>query len=516
MANNIKKENLTQEQKDFILNYFNKGRSAYNQVIDPDLAWSHFDQQVSENNDTYWIDRLKISSSGSLPFAQTQKTAVKSYIKNNYSELSEAAKVLFIKQHLSTYKNVAIQTILSSDEVAKATDVNTLCSALQTALDDKNLKKHLEENPLISGPMYQAPGTSKPTVASQFLSARAIVNVVSDVSKSFNDYPHTPKPEPIVEKPKEFETTSKDHKVRIEQWMEHVGMKDKAQELIDKYGLPVAYEIVQTSMQSPANITKATDDKFRSSKGSIQYFLDNEVSAEKLANIPDLDADTIKASLDSVKEPELIPEPIKPVSIEFPREAVSMPSAPQLSQSDEQKVHYASLMRANLKLEGFEDSDIKAAVDVAFNASLGEKTEDMKQWSGGFRYNLSKALGLENLASNNDEYKVWASSIYDCSEKSIETCTLSKPSVELSEQVSAYTSVVNKKNLKAELASMSATETLNPETYFKDRQVQKRLIAKAEKNAERDTRKAERSVRRQENKAAMKEWFNRNFNSMLD
>lgn len=499
MTNEVKKPDITQEQIDFIVNDLKR----FSYIVDPSLCKAQDGISAEE-----WLQKL----SNETAFSPTSKyiQTITPFIVDSFSEKSDIEKINYLK--MMQKGGSAASVWMLNDAVRLATTFDDFKNNLLEIARDPNSPTLTHQEITSTGRTITVANTS------DLLNSRLWCTQTLAAAEIYSKYPLTPEPEPepVIEKPKWFETTSKDHKVRIEQWMEHVGMKDKAQELIDKYGLPVAYEIVQTSMQAPANITKATDDKFRSSKGSIQYFLDNEVSAEKLANIPDLDADTIKASLDSVKESELRPEPIKAMSIEFPREAVSMPSAPQLSQSDEQKVHYASLMRANLKLEGFEDSDIKAAVDVAFNASLGEKTEDMKQWSGGFRYNLSKTLGLENLARNNDEYKVWASSIYDCSEKSIETCTLSKPSVELSEQVSAYTSVVNKKNLKAELASMSATETLNPETYFKDRQVQKRLIAKAEKKVERDTRKAERSVSRQENKAAMKEWFNRNFNSMLD
>ena len=291
-------------------------------------------------------------------------------------------------------------------------------------------------------------------------------------------------------------------------------MKDQAQALIDKYGLPVAYEIVQTSMQAPADLKEASDGKFRSSKDSIQYFLENEVSSDKLVLIPDLDRDTVNKSLYSVRNFEKMEKPS--TSIELPKKAVSMPKEPTISQLDAQKVHYASLMKDSVKLEGIEDSEIKAAVDVAFKASLENNAGDMAQWSGGFRYNLSKALGLETLAKDSSEYKAWASVIDDCSKKAIETATTSNPAPELAEQVATYTNVVNKKSLKSELASMSGSETLNPETYFKDRQVQKRMIAKAEKEAAREARKEERTEKRQERKDAMKEWFNKNLKSIVD
>lgn len=516
MTNEVKKEEYTQEQKDFILKYLNKRLGSGSKVIDPDKAWTPPGQQNISDN---WIDRIIDPSALYNPMSSAyEKSAIKSCIANDYSEMSELERVEFVKDMLSRNPNIAIQTILSLEDVKRATDINTLCNALNKAINDKTLENKVNKDYRISGPAIKTPGTSRPTAISEIWSARPIINLTSDIAKTFRDCPPTPKPEPepVVEKPKWFETTSKDHQVRIEQWMEHLGMKDQAQALIDRYGLPVAYEIVQTSMQAPADLKEASDGTFRSSKGSIQYFLENEVSAEKLANIPDLDADTIKASLDSVKKPEPRPEPIKPMSIELPKKAVSVPEEPTLSQLDAQKVHYASLMKDSVKLEGIEDSEIKAAVDVAFKASLENNAGDMAQWSGGFRYNLSKALGLETLAKDSSEYKAWASVIDDCSKKAIETAATSNPAPELAEQVVTYTNVVNKKSLKSELASMSGSETLNPETYFKDRQVQKRMIAKAEKKAARETRKEERTEKRQERKDAMKEWFNKNLKSIAD
>lgn len=514
MTNEVKKEEYTQEQKDFILKYLNKRLGSSSKVIDPDKSWTPPGQQNISDN---WIDRIIDPSALYNPMSSAyEKSAIKSCIANDYSEMSELERVEFVKDMLSRNPNIAIQTILSLEDVKRATDISTLCNALNKAINDKTLENKVNTDYRISGPAIHTAGTSRPTATSEIWSARPIINLTSDIAKTFRDCPLTPKPEPepVVEKPKWFETTSKDHQVRIEQWMEHLGMKDQAQALIDKYGLPVAYEIVQTSMQAPADLKEASDGKFRSSKDSIQYFLENEVSSDKLVLIPDLDRDTVNKSLYSVRNFEKMEKPS--TSIELPKKAVSMPKEPTISQLDAQKVHYASLMKDSVKLEGIEDSEIKAAVDVAFKASLENNAGDMAQWSGGFRYNLSKALGLETLAKDSSEYKAWASVIDDCSKKAIETAATSNPTPELAEQVATYTNVVNKKSLKSELASMSGSETLNPETYFKDRQVQKRMIAKAEKEAAREARKEERTEKRQERKDAMKEWFNKNLKSIVD
>ena len=102
------------------------------------------------------------------------------------------------------------------------------------------------------------------------------------------------------------------------------------------------------------------------------------------------------------------------------------------------------------------------------------------------------------------------------SKKAIETSATGKTSEELKDQVEIYTTEVNKKTLKGELASMSATETLNPETYFKDRQVQKKLEAREAKKAEREAKKAERAENLQERRDNLKEWFNNTAKSIVD
>jgi hypothetical protein len=51
---------------------------------------------------------------------------------------------------------------------------------------------------------------------------------------------------------------------------------------------------------APADLKDVTGGTSLSSKNAVQYFLDNEVSAESLASIPGLDAETVRASLQSV------------------------------------------------------------------------------------------------------------------------------------------------------------------------------------------------------------------------
>ena len=320
-----------------------------------------------------------------------------------------------------------------------------------------------------------------------------------------------PRPEPVVEKKKEFSTTSKDHKVRIEQWMEHVGLKDDANALIDKYGLLVAYEIVQTSMQAPADMTKATDGKFKSSKNTIKYFLDNDVPAEKLVMIPDLDAETVDLSLYSVKKPMEVSSKIAPLpevpTIEIPSVVSTLPSASQLSAADIQKAHYASLMKNSVKLDGIADEEVKAAVDFAFKEAVRCQTDDMEAWTGNFRFNLTKALGLEEIAKDQDEYKKWSKNIITNSNNAVEVSAAGNPDEALTEQIDAYSRVVSNQKLRVDLVSMSAKDTLNADVYFKDRQLQKKLEAREAKKAAKEARKAERAENRKEKIEEIRAFF---------
>ena len=489
MTNVVQEEVFTEEQKKFILTYLNRGTSGPIGYYDPDKAWTATGPAEPAKSMDEWFDNL------SRPFVDSindkmRVISVENYVTSGYSKMSELERLAFVRGRLTASGNPVLSEIMNSDDIKSATNVNTLLARISTKLES-------------------LPDVSWLSVGN---TAKNLLNEETLLAQAFKNFPATPEPtpepEPVVEKPNWFETSSKDHQERVEQWMEHLGMKDNAQALIDKYGLPVAYEVVQTAMQGPGDMTKATDGKFRNSKNTIQYFLDNDVTAEKLETIPDLDAETIKASLDSVKKPEPVvrPEPVQAVSIDLPTNAVSMPSAPVLSQLDTQKAHYAALMGKNLKIDGIDAADIKAASEAALRATLPNKSDTLDEWSAGFRYNLSKALGLQETAKNTKHYQDRANVLIAASKDAIEAATSGEPSAELAEQVAAYTSIVNRHNLKGDLAGMSGTETLNPETYFKDRQVQKQLLARAEKRAEREGRKAERKANRQESITAIKDW----------
>ena len=503
MTNDVKEEVLTEEQKKFILKYLNKGNSVQGTgYIDPDKSWTATGPAEPAKSMDEWFSKLSRPFNNTIN-DKTRINAVCAYVKSGYSEMSELEQVAYLKKTLNIPSNPALSSAVLA---TNATTVSDFFKQMEAVLNDETLARRLPQHAI------QSPGSTPYSPERAILNAKIILSQTKDVATSFKNYPATPKPEPVVEKPNWFETTSKDHQVRIEQWMEHLGMKDQAKALIDKYGLPVAYEIVQTSMQSPKDVATATDGTFRNSKDSIKYFLDNSVSVEKLATLPDLDTETVKASILSTR-----PEPLaKGPTIEMPSRVVSVPSDPKLSQFDAQKVQYAAIMRDTLKLEGIDEAEIKAAVDVAFKANLDNTSVDMESWSGAFKYNMVKALGLDQITDDKDVYKNWGIALDEYSKKAIETSATGKTSEELKDQVEIYTNVVNKKTLKGELASMSATETLNPETYFKDRQVQKQLLARAEKKAEREAKKAERTENRQERRDNLKEWFNNTAKSIVD
>ena len=498
MTNEVKKQDITQEQIDFII----KDLKRFNWTVDPSLCKAQEGVSAEE-----WLQNVSKTFSrtpeGSNPLRYIQ--TISPFVVDNFSEKSDSEKIYYITR--MPERGNATNIWMYDDKVTSATTFDDFKNNLLKIAKDPKARAFTYPN-LTNG------GTIIVKDTEDLAMSRLWCIKTLNAAEIYSNFPATPKPEPepVIEKPNWFETTSKDHKVRVEQWMEHVGMKAQAQALIDKYGLPVAYEIVQTSMQSPKEVATATDGAFRNSKDSIKYFLDNSVSVEKLATLPDLDTETVKASILSTR-----PEPLaEGPTIEMPSRVVSVPSDPKLSQFDAQKVHYAAIMRDTLKLEGIDENEIKAAVDVAFKANLDNTSVDMESWTGAFKYNLVKALGLEEIAKDKNVYRNWAIVLNDCSESVLEASATGKTSEELKDQVEIYTTEVNKKTLKGELASMSATETLNPETYFKDRQVQKQLLARAEKKAEREAKKAERAENRQERRDNLKEWFNNTAKSIVD
>ena len=65
--------------------------------------------------------------------------------------------------------------------------------------------------------------------------------------------------------------------------------------MIEKYGIDIAYDLALKSMMEPAKLMKNTDGKWRNSRKSICYFIDEDISDEKIAKITGRSLDEVKA-----------------------------------------------------------------------------------------------------------------------------------------------------------------------------------------------------------------------------
>ena len=288
---------ITQEQIDFIIsNMKEKGLNVngYPTTVEEgmtvhDWLFAGFSEYV----------RLGQKEDGPIPRRDERErnlylTKLDPYLMSSFSEMDEAQKMEFIKEQMFLYEG-------------KPVDV------LESAIKNSNSLEELKTN--ISSSYVDF--TKQNNTYIHYLNntvehlKREYLEYLTELEGFISQYPSRVKPEPMVEKPVlGMSTTSKDHRVRIDQWMEHLGKKDQAQTLVDKYGLDVAYAICQQSMLSPKNIKDVTGNASLSSKNAVQYFLDNDVSAEKLAKIPTLNEDIVKASLDSVKPAKPVEKPI--------------------------------------------------------------------------------------------------------------------------------------------------------------------------------------------------------------
>ncbi len=89
-------------------------------------------------------------------------------------------------------------------------------------------------------------------------------------------------------------------------WFSRVGIDTAMVDtLVEKYGIDVAYDLALTSMINPAKVCNSTDGKWRNSKACINYFLENEVADEVVANITGRSADDVARSRPSRKVEEV-------------------------------------------------------------------------------------------------------------------------------------------------------------------------------------------------------------------
>ena len=261
--------------------------------------------------------------------------------------------------------------------------------------------------------------------------------------------------------------------------MEHVGLGDKSQELIDKYGLDNAYAIVQNSMKAPANMTKATDGKFRGSKGTINYFLENDVERDRLIQIPGMDLKTVHESLVSVGKAKKIETPnttpklnIEAPEVVLPEKIVKLPGY-DLSKADMDKVKYASAMLGELKINGVDDAKMAEAINKAFKESMKNGIADMEAWRGNFRYNLTQELDLERKAKGNkDKYAEMMKALAGTDKMVAESLdTLPNNKVEYL----SFVDTVNKVNLAKDIADIKPEMAQNADNQEKVEKVETKV-----------------------------------------
>ena len=241
------------------------------------------------------------------------------FVANDYPSMSDKEQVNFLYSQLQRIDNPVVKHYASRIKVDECNNVADLQEKFNELWRQKIGFKYLDNL------KYTPSRPSKAEMETQANQGEFIFSTMCLSAQRFANYPPTPEPEPEVEleapapaqKPRGMATKSKDPRKRIDEWMEYLGKADQAQALVDKYGLEVAHKICQQSMLAPADLKDVTGGTSLSSKNAVQYFLDNEVSPDKLATIPGLDAEKVEASLKSVapvEEEVVVEDPVQPVA----------------------------------------------------------------------------------------------------------------------------------------------------------------------------------------------------------
>ena len=219
-----------------------------------------------------------------------------------------------------------------------------------------------------------------------------------------------PQPAPIEPQQPQYDTYSpntKDHEERVKKWMEHIGLGDKAQDMINKYGVELAHKIVQTALMNPSDLTSATDGKWKSSKKTIEYFVNNDISEDKLATIPGVDADFVAQSLASRPRADKrleIPEELQSHTPTYNIPTIDPTTItinPHVEQHDPRALYVANL-KTQLKIDGFTQEEISQAIDKALQSTLEKGIQNdfalgtASQWCGTLRHEMFNALGVHN------------------------------------------------------------------------------------------------------------------------
>lgn len=489
---------ISQEQVDFIIADMKRRRLDTNNIPTTVTEGMTAEQWIAQALSSFPSNPYSQAflQHSIIPSAGIYLNQIKPLITSDFSEMSDAQQANFIRNQMLQNSNHAVKHI--AEQVPYAQSVADFSSKIRAEANNSNVRNtFMRDNKHILVPA-DSPTSYDP--AATYATAQYYCSMYLDNVKNYGDYPRRPEPvieEPVVEKPMPkplgMATTSKDHRERIDQWMAHLGKADQAQALVDKYGVEVAYKICQQSMLAPAELKDVTGGTSLSSKNAVQYFLNNEVSADNLAKIPGLNAEIVEASLRSVR-----PEPkiarVEPVGL-TPLPGVELktpqPTAEQIS-LDEQKVLLAATLKNDLQLANIPQDRVDLAIDMAFARSLESGANNFGEWAFNFRQDLIQNLGGEKAFERNEaDYNQLCTTF---AEAQTAVATGNVPD-DVSARTASFEGMVERNNLHLDLAGMEpSTPILTSETY---RQV-RRFNNKIERRAEQDAKRAERDAKRAE------------------
>ena len=482
-------DKLTPEQIDFLQAQMPLGNIKLKSFIDENgVSYNELLQRVQQNYPYFHsTPDIMILNAGKL------------FIENDYPSMSDKEQVNFLHSQLIRSDNPVVQHYAYSINVNECNNVADL---------QKKFNELCRQNKgfnYLNNLDYIPSRPSKSEMEREATQGEAIFGIMCMSARCFANYPPTPEPEPEVEleapapapKPRGMATTSKDKRVRIDQWMAHIGKSSEdAQALVDKYGIEVAHAICQQAFIGPANLKDVTDGKSMNTKNAIQYFLDNEVSADKLATIPGLDAEKVEASLQSVRpEPKVeqreaitLDEPISLSDVEL---KTPQPTAEQVS-LDQQKVLFATLLKKDLQLASIPQDRVDLAIDMAFARSLEGDAANFEEWAFNFRQDLVQNLGGEKAFANKEaDYNQLCATFADAKTAVV---TGNVPD-DISAHTATFESMVVRNNLHMDLAGMEpSTPILTSEMYRQTVRFNKAM----ERQEKREERKGQRDERRAE------------------
>ncbi len=482
---------ITQEQIDFIVNDMREKGLNVTGIPTTVEEGMTAESWVSSAMQAVTPSRQQQSWQYTLPSKEALYIgSVAPLVCSNFSEMGDAERLNFVRNNLSQR---SMATRMFVEKAGNASTYAEFSRNLTNATRDKGVISDIKRTPVISSAQnpYNA---NQDILNSQMFCSAFLTNTENFVA----NYPSLPEPEPEpaarpVPRPRGMQTTTKDHRERIDQWMAHLGKADQAQTLVDKYGLDVAYAICQQSMLQPANMKDITGGTMLGSRDAVQYFLDNDVSADNLAKIPGLNAEIVEASLQSVRpEPEI--EKVEPVEL-TPLPGVELktpqPTAEQVS-LDQQRVLFATLLKKDLQLANIPQDRVDLAIDMAFARSLEGDAANFEEWAFNFRQDLVQNLGGEKAFANKEaDYNQLCATFADAKTAVV---TGNVPD-DVSGHTATFEGMIERNNLHLDLAGMEpSTPILTSEMYRQTVRFNKAM----ERQEKREARKEQREERRAE------------------